>query len=65
MIWLMNFVLVFVGCGSAEVEEPPRDFPESFIWGTATAGFQVDMGCPSMDDSACIDEAIDWLIWML
>ena len=64
MIWLINFVFVFVGCGSAEVEPPPRDFPESFIWGTATAGFQVDMGCPNMDDSACIDDASDWYQWV-
>lgn len=34
-------------------------FVESFLWGAATAGFQVDMGCPSAADG-CVDTASDW-----
>lgn len=41
----------------------PRDVPADFWWGTATAGFQVDMGCPDQDD-ACIDVASDWYAWV-
>ena len=36
------------------------EFPENFLWGTATAGFQVDMGCPSYD---CDDTGSDWYQW--
>ncbi|MFH1437428.1 MAG: family 1 glycosylhydrolase, partial [Pseudomonadota bacterium] len=36
------------------------EFPQDFLWGTATAGFQVDMGCPSYD---CDDTGSDWYQW--
>ncbi len=35
-------------------------FPQGFLWGTATAGFQVDMGCPS---GPCTDTYSDWTQW--
>jgi len=35
-------------------------FPEGFLWGTATAGFQVDMGCPTMPADKCEDRHSDW-----
>jgi beta-galactosidase len=35
-------------------------FPSAFLWGTATAGFQVDMGCPSLADAVCTDRGSDW-----
>jgi beta-galactosidase len=38
-----------------------RDVPESFLFGAATAGFQVDMGCPTTD---CTDAASDWYAWV-
>jgi beta-glucosidase/6-phospho-beta-glucosidase/beta-galactosidase len=39
-------------------------FPEGFAWGTATAGFQVDMGCPTWSDAQCLDTASDWYQWV-
>jgi beta-galactosidase len=45
------------GC---EDREEVLAFPEGFLWGTSTAGFQVDMGCPSRD---CDDRASDWYEW--
>lgn len=35
-------------------------FPEGFLFGTATAGFQVDMGCPSLPADQCDDVNSDW-----
>jgi beta-galactosidase len=46
--------VVLVGCG-------PKPFPEKFYFGAATAGFQVDPGCPS---SACVDTQSDWYQWV-
>lgn len=45
------------GCSE---DEEMLGFPEGFLWGTSTAGFQVDMGCPSHD---CDDRASDWYEW--
>jgi len=38
-------------------------FPEDFMFGTAVAGFQVDMGCPTLDASLCNDTASDWFLY--
>jgi len=35
-------------------------FPKGFLWGSATAGFQVDMGCPTMSADKCNDTQSDW-----
>jgi beta-glucosidase/6-phospho-beta-glucosidase/beta-galactosidase len=39
-------------------------FPAGFQWGAATAGFQVDMGCPTWSDDVCVDDASDWYDWV-
>ncbi len=44
--------------------QPTHPYPEGFVWGSATAGFQVDMGCPTWDDAACLDTASDWYQWV-
>ena len=41
-------------------EAPAYSFPTGFLFGTATAGFQVDMGCPTLPDETCVDDASDW-----
>jgi len=40
----------------------PEDlpFPESFLFGAAVAGFQVDMGCPTLPAAECEDRNSDW-----
>ena len=35
-------------------------FPKGFVFGTAIAGFQADMGCPTLAASKCTDPASDW-----
>ena len=35
-----------------------------FLWGSATAGFQVDMGCPTLPAIECHDAASDWYQWV-
>ncbi len=34
--------------------------PDGFFIGASTAGFQVDMGCPTVPASQCADTASDW-----
>src|SRR5438552_8785235 len=40
------------------------DFPRDFLWGTAIAGFQVEMGCPTAPAPDCEDRASDWYAWI-
>jgi beta-galactosidase len=49
-----------------EPESPAveRDFPETFAWGTATAGFQVEMGCPTWSERDCPTPPSDWAQWV-
>jgi beta-glucosidase/6-phospho-beta-glucosidase/beta-galactosidase len=39
-------------------------FPKGFAFGTAIAGFQVDMGCPTLPAAQCEDRASDWYQWI-
>lgn len=39
-------------------------FPPGFAFGTAIAGFQVDMGCPTMSAATCEDRNSDWHQWI-
>ncbi len=39
---------------------PALPFPSPFLFGTAVAGFQVDMGCPTLPASECEDHGSDW-----
>lgn len=39
-------------------------FPKDFVFGTAIAGFQVDMGCPTIAPEKCEDRASDWYQWI-
>jgi beta-glucosidase/6-phospho-beta-glucosidase/beta-galactosidase len=43
-------------------DDPPaaRAFPAGFLIGASTAGFQVDMGCPTLPASQCVDPNSDW-----
>ncbi|MBT9560974.1 MAG: glycoside hydrolase family 1 protein [Myxococcales bacterium] len=42
----------------------PRPFPSDFLFGTAVAGFQVDMGCPTLPASECEDPNSDWYVFV-
>ena len=39
-------------------------FPRDFAFGTAIAGFQVDMGCSTVPAAQCEDRASDWYQWI-
>ena len=39
-------------------------FPKDFVFGSAIAGFQVDMGCPTLPAAECEDRASDWYQWI-
>lgn len=60
MRWTVAWMAAWAGC-VAPSEQP---MPEDFVWGTATAGFQVDMGCPDWSDAECLDTASDWYQWV-
>lgn len=60
---------VLLGCSSddadpvppaATAEKPTMAFPDDFMWGTAIAGFQVEMGCPTIAAEDCEDRKSDW-----
>jgi len=39
-------------------------FPKSFLFGSAIAGFQVEMGCPTVPVAQCEDRNSDWYTWI-
>ena len=39
-------------------------FPKGFLWGGAIAGFQCDMGCPTLAAAECEDTKSDWYQWV-
>jgi beta-galactosidase len=40
-----------------------RQFPSGFLFGTATAGFQVEPGCPTVAVDECTDPLSDWYVY--
>jgi beta-glucosidase/6-phospho-beta-glucosidase/beta-galactosidase len=54
--------LALFACTSSGDPQIARAFPEGFRMGAATAGFQVDMGCPTRTD--CVDTRSDWYAWV-
>ena len=39
-------------------------FPQGFLFGAAIAGFQVEMGCPTISAASCEDPHSDWYKWI-
>lgn len=39
-------------------------FPDGFTFGVAIAGFQADMGCPTLAPELCEDRRSDWYQWI-
>ncbi|MCB9640813.1 MAG: glycoside hydrolase family 1 protein [Myxococcales bacterium] len=70
--------IFFLGCEGCQIS-PPRQAPQEEVdpnipaaraislgklqIGAATAGFQVDMGCPN-DKKECLDTQSDWYQWV-
>lgn len=42
----------------------PAPSGSRFLFGTAIAGFQVEMGCPTLSAASCEDRASDWYQWI-
>ncbi len=40
-----------------------RTFPADFMFGAAIAGFQADMGCPTLAAAQCVDRHSDWYVF--
>ena len=55
-------LLLALASGCHRGEE--HGFPRSFLMGTAIAGFQVDMGCPTLPAAKCDDPNSDWYTWV-
>jgi len=47
-------------CGS----KSDGSFGSDFLLGTAIAGFQTEMGCPTLPPARCEDRASDWYAWI-
>lgn len=51
-------------CLLACTSTPEAPLPEGFGWGSATAGFQVEPGCPTLPAEECEDRASDWYAYV-
>ncbi len=47
----------------SELPPPGRAFPKGFVFGSAIAGFQSDMGCPTLPPGQCDDPNSDWYVF--
>jgi beta-glucosidase/6-phospho-beta-glucosidase/beta-galactosidase len=63
-LWLVVTLLGCCASACSSSASPGTDggtvtFPKGFVFGTAIAGFQADMGCPTLG-AACKDPNSDW-----
>ncbi|MFT4975340.1 MAG: beta-galactosidase [Myxococcota bacterium] len=60
------WIVALAGCSGKEdsAASVAQAFPDGFLWGSATAGFQVDMGCPTWSAAECDDPNSDWYQWV-
>jgi beta-glucosidase/6-phospho-beta-glucosidase/beta-galactosidase len=58
MRWWLGLAAL-AGCGSEDLS-----FPKTFLFGSAIAGFQAEMGCPSIPAGQCEDPNSDWYTWI-
>ncbi len=57
-------LLLVSACSSGPSTPASTPFPKGFLFGTAVAGFQVDMGCPTIPAEECEDTRSDWYQWV-
>lgn len=60
---LIALAALAVSC-SNDSSSKERVFPKGFLFGAAVAGFQVDMGCPTVKPEECEDQKSDWYQWI-
>ena len=56
----MRFVTWLLCLAGGYACRDARELPESFVFGTSTSGFQVEMGCPTLGTPPCADPRSDW-----
>ncbi|MBS2022642.1 MAG: glycoside hydrolase family 1 protein, partial [Deltaproteobacteria bacterium] len=56
LVVLVGSLLAWSACSKKETLQ----FPAGFLFGTAIAGFQVEMGCPTIAAATCEDRHSDW-----
>jgi beta-glucosidase/6-phospho-beta-glucosidase/beta-galactosidase len=56
---LVSAALLAALAASCSKAEDPH-FPAGFLFGTAIAGFQAEMGCPTIAPEVCEDRSSDW-----
>lgn len=54
----LTLIAALLACSS------DRSLPSDFTYGTAVAGFQVDMGCPTIAAELCEDRGSDWYAYI-
>jgi beta-glucosidase/6-phospho-beta-glucosidase/beta-galactosidase len=54
----LSLLVLVAGC------QPNLSFPKNFVFGVATAGFQNEMGCPTIPAAQCEDPNSDWYQWI-
>jgi beta-galactosidase len=53
LFWVLVASGIVSGCSA-------KSFPDAFLFGASIAGFQVDMGCPTVSPERCEDRRSDW-----
>jgi beta-glucosidase/6-phospho-beta-glucosidase/beta-galactosidase len=54
----LHALILVAGCGAPAPED--LSLPQNFLFGTAIAGFQAEMGCPTIAKAECEDPNSDW-----
>src|SRR4051812_22399640 len=57
-------VVAAAGCGGVDQTRSALALPAGFRFGTAIAGFQAEMGCPTIATAECEDRGSDWYAWV-
>lgn len=55
-------LLLLTACTEKKTND--GSFPKDFTFGVATAGFQSEMGCPTIPAASCEDPNSDWYQWI-
>jgi beta-glucosidase/6-phospho-beta-glucosidase/beta-galactosidase len=60
----LSVLVLSLSLAACAKESKELTFPKNFIFGVATSGFQIEMGCPTIPASECEDPNSDWYQWI-